>query len=335
MISRYEFDIPRVTYTENLLTLIVKIALASPLCAVSAICYLKTCGIHSNDFRTSVQALMIESILKLIKRNSVFFEEYLEIFNFINNIWLIVEEKDLVKGLKRIFKCEEDLFRGLRIPLNPKFCINFLSFDIKSISNKEYFLMKDLKGKEKFVGFRDKIRDLKPISLIFVVRIMVNYLKKKNLATLIKVPKVDVTWNRNKGELGMVIEVVEHGPYDEREIVESLACYKLMMFLFGVKQRNQQIFVCKQKKVILNYSKFLPCEKHYRYFSISNKKDLNKFRYWVITFYIQLRGIFDTILWMMNEDFWRGYKIHFYNSLPVQNAVIKLRNRINKNNATL
>lgn len=333
IIKIHQFDIPRTNFCDNILTLVFKIGISSGLCAVATISYIKSTSVHNKQFRSSIECFLMESLLKFLKRNSYIWEDHTEIFGFINNLWLFTEERDLSKGLQRLLKSETDLYVGLKMTISPGFNIKRVNFNLKVIKNREFLVVQNEKGLEKFFGFVENFRDIKSVSIYFIIKIAVSYLKYWIKATLVKIQKIELMANRNKDEYGLVYEEIEHGPYEYKDIIESLACFKLLLFLFGFKDNSGQVLVSKGKKVILKTQNLIVPEKHFKYFLIEDKNQVDRFKFWVIQYYFVLREIFENLSWMLKDAFWKGLRLHFYHSMPIQAAIIKIVKRIINDNS--
>lgn len=321
----------RTTTEEDIWLLLYKIGISSSLCLSHLISQIKILLIYKKNVKTCISDKFVQVLCSNMKKNKIFWQDHIEHMNFVNNLWLLVEEKNCDFGVKKLFGDGTWVYKNLFLTIFPEFHVKkvakFINFNTHPV-----FTLTDSFGRTKSLVFYYKKDFLYASFYYFIIKILLTHLQSKNLPFFVKVCKVECMNVRNQDEYGSMVEYSEIYPYDYKEILVSDAGLSLILFLLGLKMKSDKVFVSKNKKIVIDPSFLTKPERIHKYFEVKTKANIEIFRYWVISGYIACRDIFESILWIMNDNFWRNHDLHFYLSMPIQNAIHKINKRIDKDN---
>lgn len=312
--------------------LLSKIAISSPICLTQLLQKLKFSFTFAKNFENYLGSQWIEFIQKTAKKNKFFWEEHVEIMNFVNNLWLIVQEDGIRNGLVKIFNDGKCVYHNLRMSVLQDFEIKRVGLNVGFLKKRPILTVFDKKEKAKSVIFAIKKNLTQASSYNYIFKLLLSYMKEKQLPIRVKLRKFECMSIRNKGEIGSILEYTEVYPYEYKDIIISHAGYSLLLFFLGLQDTSPLLFVSETQKVILDSTKLKIAGKHHKYFKVHRDCDLEKFKFYIISGFLACREIFENLLWTMQESFWAQHKLHFYLSMPITSIISKLNSRIGKSN---
>ena len=338
IISLAQPDKPLVEYHKNYLEddiweLLCKLAISSPLCLAVLIQKIEISIIYLKNPESFIGVKLIQYAKNYMKKTKYIWERYIEQMSFLNNLWLIINEDNIVKGIIKLFNDGECLYSNLHLTIFPLFKIHRISLEVKFIKKHPTFTVINSEGASKSLIFVRNTSYTRALCYNFIIKLFLSQMKAKGLPIRLKLRKIECMIVRNKEEIGSIIEFTDMQPYEYKDIIVSHALYLLILFLLGIQDDSKYLSVSPKNKIIIDPTKLDKIKKHHTFFKVNRGCDLPSFRYWIITAYMACREIFENMLWIMQGEFWNCHKLRFYYSLPIKLAIEKIQKRITKDNS--
>jgi hypothetical protein len=319
---------------DDLFSLIIKLGLNSSICLLTVIDGLNLEEIYNRNIKNTTAYKILTELINIAKKNVMIWDNYVEFSTVINNIWLNIENLNLKPYESISFSFNFNLPKNFQLSIFPELNITSILPTTYLYHGNSVFLLQSDTGAQKAISFMSCINQPKSAYYYLVYKIILSHLKVSGFENLPKLEKVVCMSLRNKTAYGVISECIEVVAFEDEKIVESCACYMLLLFLLGLKDEGGEMVVGKNNRVVVKPNRLVKAGKHHRYFVLNQKSDLAKVRFYVLSYYICCRDIFENLIWIMNNEIWKNHKLHFYYTMPIMNAISKLNRRILKNTET-